>query len=1033
VAASSVAIRPRIAAVLSEAWRYRVTVVCAEAGYGKSTALASLEAGPRLVAVRLVPQDCDALRLGARIADAAGVPEPARSGAELAARLAAAGRDVLVVLDEMEHLAGSPEAAAWLAALIQDAPASVHVLLSGRRLPALRLERAEARGLIHRVTAAQLAFTADETALALGAALAPMAARCQVLSGGWPAAVQLAARAWGRGDARLAVDQPDAVLRSAWRSFADEVLAEQPDRQVLGAVAAIGPAEPAVLGAVGVVVGASEWADLHERGLLVGMVGSALRIASALSDAAGALIDSEAAATLRRSAAAWWEAADRPGEAMECLAGGHARDLCAFLVRDGHRLVASGRSARVAELAQQCGPGGPALDAVLADALWQCGDWDGAAAAFERVAYADVGGLSSAVAWRFGALLYLRGDRARAESILEASRADDALSADDALVSAWLGCTLWRNGQVDDAGALAEVALRQARACADPRALAAAEVIQALVCAARGDRNGNTRAYANALRAANAAADTMQAGRIHANLASKAIEEGDYRSAVASADRAIHIAGQHRPIVGLALENKAEALIRLGQLDQARAAAADAVEAYATASSPQVAAPELLLGEVYRLRGDRVQARLAFERALLSGEDTEDTHQRAAACIGLAWVLAGDDTVAAAERGGQALELATGLERAAAVNAVAWVHLVNDDADRAAELATLAQAEAQRTNDRPALATALELQGVCRQAPDLEKLRAALAIWAEVGDPIATARVTLAVAVAAGDPGASARARRELADLGAAADVGVAGLLSVAHEAVDAPSISTLGRFTVTVEGHPVPSGAWQSRKARDLLKLLAARAGRAVTREAAAEALWPDEVTDALSARLSVLLSRLRTILDPNRRHAHDHYLDADKVCIALRPDRVRIDITDFLSAAANGARLASAGHWDEAEPDLRRAEQLYVGDFLDEDRDADWAVERREQARTTAVTCARLLARTAAHRGADEDATRWLLRLLERDPYDEDAWTALIATQVRLRRHGEARHQYAAYARRMGELDLVAEPFDKLADRIP
>ena len=61
------------------------------------------------------------------------------------------------------------------------------------------------------------------------------------------------------------------------------------------------------------------------------------------------------------------------------------------------------------------------------------------------------------------------------------------------------------------------------------------------------------------------------------------------------------------------------------------------------------------------------------------------------------------------------------------------------------------------------------------------------------------------------------------------------------------------------------------------------------------------------------------------------------------------------------------------------------------------------------------------------------WLLRLLERDPYDEDAWTALIAAHIRLRRHGEARHQHAAYARRMAELDLTVAPFAAISDRVP
>ena len=51
-----------------------------------------------------------------------------------------------------------------------------------------------------------------------------------------------------------------------------------------------------------------------------------------------------------------------------------------------------------------------------------------------------------------------------------------------------------------------------------------------------------------------------------------------------------------------------------------------------------------------------------------------------------------------------------------------------------------------------------------------------------------------------------------------------------------------LGRFAVLRAGEPVPLTDWQSRKARDLLKVLVARKGLPVSREAAAEALWPGE-----------------------------------------------------------------------------------------------------------------------------------------------------------------------------------------------
>ena len=116
--------------------------------------------------------------------------------------------------------------------------------------------------------------------------------------------------------------------------------------------------------------------------------------------------------------------------------------------------------------------------------------------------------------------------------------------------------------------------------------------------------------------------------------------------------------------------------------------------------------------------------------------------------------------------------------------------------------------------------------------------------------------------------------------------------------------------------------------------------------------------------------------------------------------------------------------GDGDTASAPLQRARQLYAGDFLEEDLYEDWAVEAREEARSRLLMILRLLARLATDRGDDESAGQYLGQLLEREPYDEDAWLALIAGQLRLRRHGEARRRYASYARRMAELDVVPVP---------
>ena len=144
-------------------------------------------------------------------------------------------------------------------------------------------------------------------------------------------------------------------------------------------------------------------------------------------------------------------------------------------------------------------------------------------------------------------------------------------------------------------------------------------------------------------------------------------------------------------------------------------------------------------------------------------------------------------------------------------------------------------------------------------------------------------------------------------------------------------------------------------------------------------------------------------------------------------------VDVVDFLKAAVAGVGLASTGNWEAAERELRRAEGLYTGDFLEEDLYEDWAADCREEARSAAQEVSRLLARAAARRGDDEDAARSLRRLLERDPYDADAWAAFLGTQLRLRRYGEARRQHAVYARRMAELAVAPMALARTAEARP
>jgi class 3 adenylate cyclase len=254
-----------------------------------------------------------------------------------------------------------------------------------------------------------------------------------------------------------------------------------------------------------------------------------------------------------------------------------------------------------------------------------------------------------------------------------------------------------------------------------------------------------------------------------------------------------------------------------------------------------------------------------------------------------------------------------------------------------------------------------------------------------------------------------------------------AGLLAAIVEPGQGVQINTLGSFRVVRDGRTVALAEWPSREALTLLKLLAARQGRPVSNTTIAEVLWPEEDERHIAARIPDLVNSARSVLDPTRRYTTNHYVTSDANALALAIDHVDLDIARLLKTAREGLRYIDEQDWERALPLLQSVEDLYAGDFLDEDAYEPWSADCRDQARIAACDASRTLARLAARQADDEGACRHLRRVLERDPHDEEAWLSLMATLVRIRRHGEARRAYAAYTRRMNEVGVVPAPFDR------
>ena len=247
--------RPRLVQALSQGLARGRVLVCAPAGFGKTSLLADwARSGGRPVAwLGLDAGDNDPSRfwryvvaaldraqpgIAERLGPLLGPPAP-RSFEGLVTALinelaAQPGRDeVLLVLDDY-HLVDAGPVHESVAFLLENLPPGLLLVVSGRTDPPLPLARLRARGQLAELRAAELRFTTEEAAALLGAAAGPVLPDTAVVAltsrtEGWAAGLQLAALSLrGRTDAAGFVAAFSGSHRFVLDYLADEVLDGQP-------------------------------------------------------------------------------------------------------------------------------------------------------------------------------------------------------------------------------------------------------------------------------------------------------------------------------------------------------------------------------------------------------------------------------------------------------------------------------------------------------------------------------------------------------------------------------------------------------------------------------------------------------------------------------------------------------------------------------------------------------------------------------------------------------------------------------------
>jgi DNA-binding SARP family transcriptional activator len=190
-------------------------------------------------------------------------------------------------------------------------------------------------------------------------------------------------------------------------------------------------------------------------------------------------------------------------------------------------------------------------------------------------------------------------------------------------------------------------------------------------------------------------------------------------------------------------------------------------------------------------------------------------------------------------------------------------------------------------------------------------------------------------------------------------------------------------------------------------------------------ELLWPEADPSLASNRLSVLLSTVREVLQP--QPIGEGPLITNGGAVSINPTQVRVDVEEFLTQAT-AALDADRADESDATTHLTTAVAAHTGDFLEDDPYHEWGTTLAEEVRATYIALLRALASRLRDAGDTDAAVRYILRLLEQDPYDIGGHLNLIKTLLNAGRFGQAHHHYRNYVDRMKQISVKPHSLSEL-----
>jgi LuxR family maltose regulon positive regulatory protein len=221
--------------------------------------------------------------------------------------------------------------------------------------------------------------------------------------------------------------------------------------------------------------------------------------------------------------------------------------------------------------------------------------------------------------------------------------------------------------------------------------------------------------------------------------------------------------------------------------------------------------------------------------------------------------------------------------------------------------------------------------------------------------------------------------------------------------------VKTLGTFQAWRGAEAIPHDGWRRDKARQLFQVLITHSDSPLDRDQICELLWPDAEPEAAQRNFKVALNTLYGVLEPDRAAGSDSsYIFREGTVYGIRPYAdILFDRYEFVERIKEAEKQPPESI-DSIHQMLGKAIELYQGEYLPDARYESWAAEEREHLAVIFLRAADRYCEIGLEKQDYDQVIDVCGRILATDNCWERAYRHMMQAFDRLGDHGQVARTY-------------------------